>query len=137
MGQTSVRPQIIITPLIAEAIAKAGYSKDKMKQYLYKYARFPAKRYEHLSPDTYDIGSLCDAVQQDKLPAQFCESNDPDRLVPIVWSPDDFMITVSGGPGKDGCFICAQHGFMGYPTSKKIELPANWEELLKDVQCSP
>jgi hypothetical protein len=50
--------------------------------------------------------------------------------VPIVSSPDDFMIIVSGDPGKDNCLVCAQSGQRGYPTSKKINLPVNWKELL-------
>lgn len=37
----------------------------------------------------------------------------------------------SSGPGLKlyNWFICAQNGFIGYPVSKKIELPAKWEEL--------
>ena len=130
----SVRPQILLTPSIAQVIAKGGYSKDKVKQYFYEHATFPAKRYEQLSPNTYDIGSLCDAVAQGKLPQHYCESNDPDRLLPIVWSPDDFMITVSGDPGTDPSVICGQNGFIGYPVSKQIELPANWAALLKEAK---
>ena len=26
--------------------------------------------------------------------------------------------------------LCANNGYIGYPVSKKIELPPNWEELL-------
>ncbi len=124
-----VRPQILLSPCVAEAIAKGGYSKDKMRQYFYEHATFPAKRFEQLH---HDLLSLCDTVEQGKLPKQYCESKDPNRLVPVVWSPDDVMITVSGDPGRDNCFICAQNGFIGYPVSKKIELPAKWEELLKE-----
>ncbi|MFC1977847.1 UGSC family (seleno)protein [Chloroflexota bacterium] len=124
----SIRPQIILSPAIAEQIAKGGYSKDGMKQYLYEHAKFPAERFERLRPDYV---SLCDAVKEGKLPQQYCQSDDPDRLVPIVWSPDDFMITVSGDPARDNCFLCAENGFIGYPVSKKIELPLNWKELLR------
>ncbi|MFC1963454.1 hypothetical protein ACFLVL_02405 [Chloroflexota bacterium] len=127
----SVRPQIMISPCIAEAVAKSGYSKDKVKQYLYEHTTFTAKRYEQLFPQ---LGSLCDAVAQGKLPKHYCESTDPDRMVPLVCSPDDFIITVSGDPGRDNCFICAQNGFIGYPVSKKINLPTNWEELLKEAK---
>ncbi|MFC2052455.1 hypothetical protein ACFLT4_06980, partial [Chloroflexota bacterium] len=101
----------------------------KMRQYFYEHAKFPARRHKQLNPDRI----LCDAVAQGKLPKQYCESTDPDRLVPIVWSPDDFMITVSGDPGRDSCFICGQNGFIGYPVSRKIRLPANWAELLKEA----
>ena len=58
-------------------------------------------------------------------------------MVPIVWSPDDFMITLSGDPGYDLCHICAQNGFIGYPASKKIVLPMNREELLKEAETEP
>ena len=128
-----VRPQILMSPCVAEAIAKGGYSKDKVRQYLYERATFPAKRFEQLCSQWE---SLCDAVEQGRLPKQYCESRHPNRLVPIVSSPDDFMITVSGDPGRDNCFICAQNGFIGYPVSKKIALPANWEQLLKEVKNS-
>ncbi|MFC1864861.1 hypothetical protein ACFLYG_03440 [Chloroflexota bacterium] len=123
----SVRPQILLSPCVAEAIAKGGYSKGKVKQYFYEHAKFTAKRFQPIR----DI--LGHAVEQRKLPKQYYESTDPDRLVPIVWSPDDFMITVSGDPGRDNCFICGQNGFIGNAVSKKIELPANWQELLKEA----
>ncbi|MFC2051162.1 hypothetical protein ACFLT4_00320, partial [Chloroflexota bacterium] len=101
----------------------------KMRQYFYEHAKFPARRHELLHPDRM----LCDAVAQGMLPKRYCESTDPDRLVPIVWSPDDFMLTVSGDPGRDNCFICCQNGYIGYPVSRKIGLPANWAELLKEA----
>ncbi len=129
MRGCSVVPHIVMTPIVAEAIAKAGYSKDKVKQYFYDHARFPAKRYEQKWVKT----SLCQAVEEGLLPKVFCESKAPDRLVPIVWSPKDFMITVSGDPGRDNCYIIDQNGFIGYPVSKKIDLPANWKELLKNA----
>ncbi len=127
----SIRTQILLSPCLVEGIAKAGYSKKKMKQYLYEHARFPAKRFERL---VTELGSLCYAVEQGQLPEQYCKSTDPERLVPIVWSPDDFMITVSGDPGKDNCLICGQNGYIGYPVSKKIGLPADWQRLLKEAK---
>ncbi|MFC1870117.1 UGSC family (seleno)protein [Chloroflexota bacterium] len=116
----SVRPQILMSPCVAELIVKGGYTKEKVRQYLFEHARFRASRFEQLFPRFI----LCDAVADGRLPGQYCGSTDPDRLVPIVWSPDDFMITVSGDPGRDNCFICGQNGFIGYPVSKKIKLPA-------------
>ncbi|MFC1915557.1 UGSC family (seleno)protein [Chloroflexota bacterium] len=124
----SIRPQILISPCIAEVLSKGGYTKNKIKQYLYKKAIFPAKRFELLRSQQ---PTLCEGVKKGDLPKQYCESEDPDRLIPIVWSPDDFMITVSGDPDRDNCFICGQNGFIGYPVSKKVELPVNWKELLE------
>lgn len=123
-----VKPQVLISPCLAEAIAKGGYSKEQMRRYLYERAVFPAERFERIRQD---LGSFCDAVRQGKLPKLYCESEDPNRLIPIVASPDDFMITVSGDPARDNCLICAQNGYIGYPVSKEIGLPANWLELLR------
>lgn len=123
------RPQIIMTPSVAEGIAKGGYSKAKVRQYLYEHAKLPVNRLRGNFRQR-----LCDAVEQGRLPKEFGESKDPNRLIPLVLSPDDFMIAVSGDPGRDHCFIGAQNGFIGYPVSKKIELPAKWEELLKASQ---
>ncbi|MFC1861847.1 UGSC family (seleno)protein [Chloroflexota bacterium] len=129
-----VRPLVLLSPCIAEAIARGGYSKQDVRQYLYEHATFSAKRYEHLSQDTYGFGSLCDAVACGKLPKRYCESPNSDRFVPIVWSPDDFIIIVSGDPAKDNCLVCAQNGYIGYPVSREISLPVNWEELLKHTE---
>ncbi len=123
-----VRPQILISPCIAEFVATRGFSKERVKRYLYEHATFPAKRFERIFP----AGLLCDWVKQGKLPELYCRSSDPERMVPIVSSPDDFMITVSGDPDRDNCFICGQNGFIGYPVSRKIELPPRWGEMLKD-----
>jgi hypothetical protein len=129
-----VRPQIVLSPGVAKIIAQGGYSKDKMRQFLYDHARFSARRFEHLSPDSYDAGSLWDAVNRSRLPKQYGESNDPERLLPIVWSPEDFLITVSGDPGVQNCFVCSQNGFIGYPVSKAIRLPAEWKKLMKEAK---
>jgi hypothetical protein len=99
-----------------------------MKQYLFEHARFPAQRFGRLLPE---FGSFCKAVEQDKLPEIYCKTQYPERMLPIVWSPDDFMITVSGDPDRDNCLLCAQNGFIGYPVSKKISLPSAWKDLLK------
>ena len=124
----SIRPQILLSPIIAETIAKGGYSKAELKQYLFEHATFQVNRFESLWPAN---GSISKAVEEGRLPKFYYESTDPNRLVPIVSSPDDFIITVSGDPGKDNCFLCAQNGQTGYPVSKKIDLPANWKELLR------
>ena len=53
------------------------------------------------------------------------------RFVQMLAEPDDIQLVVSGDPGRDHMIIGAENGFMGWPTSKKIELPENWNELLR------
>jgi hypothetical protein len=50
--------------------------------------------------------------------------------VPIVVSPADFMVLVSGDPGRTNAYAFAQNGYLGFPVAKKVELPADWEALL-------
>jgi hypothetical protein len=121
----------LLSPSVAEVIAKGGYSKAKMKQFLFEHAKFSVDRYKALWPV---LGSMSKAVEEGKLPRLYYESTYPNRLVPIVLSPDDFMITVSGDPGRDNCFICAQNAHIGHPVTKKIQLPADWRELLKKAK---
>jgi hypothetical protein len=60
----------------------------------------------------------------------FYESADPNRRVPIVWEPEDFMIAVGGDPLRNNAYVFAHNGFLGYPVGKKIQLPKNWSQLL-------
>lgn len=124
-----LRPQVLLSPCLAEALAKGGYTKEKMRQYWYEHARFPARRWEDLSFG--DFGSLCAGVEAGKLPKLYCQSTDPERRVPIVEKAEDFMVTISGDPDRDNAFICGQNGFIGYPVSRKIELPKKWHDLMK------
>jgi len=129
------RPHLILSPVIAETISKCGYSKKDVKRYLYEHARWPAWKFEQYIRHVVPGGrTLFDLVREGNAPEQFGESSDPNRLVPIVCSPDDFLITVSGDPLRSNAYIFAHNGILGYPTSKKMRLPANWNKLLEEAR---
>ncbi len=93
----TLRPVLVLSPILAETIARAGWSKDDVKGYLFDHARMPAWRVEEMTDRWTDfpIGSLKEQVNLGRLPKVFYESDDPERLVPIVLYPDDFMVLVS------------------------------------------
>jgi hypothetical protein len=126
----TLRPVLILTPILAETIARAGWSKDDVKRYLFKHARMPAWRVEAITEKWADfpIVSLKQQVNLGKLPKDFAESDDPNRLVPIVLEPDDFMVLVSGDPLRTNAYTFAHNGYLGFPAAKKIKLPGNWAE---------
>lgn len=66
-----------------------------------------------------------------RLPRVFAESDDPNRLVPIVLDSDDFMVLISGDPLRTNAYTFAHNGYLGFPTAKKIMLPRNWEQRIK------
>ena len=126
----TLRPVLVLSPILAETIARAGWSKDDVKRYLYDHARMPAWRVESFTEEWVDfpIGSLQRQVNLGRLPKAFHESDDPNRLVPIVLEPDDFIVLVSGDPLRTNAYSFAHNGYLGFPRAKQIELPKDWSE---------
>jgi hypothetical protein len=79
------------------------------------------------------VWDLKDDVVNGRIPKVFYESDDPERMVPILWKPEDFMIAVGGDPMRNNAYIFAHNAFLGYPVGRKIELPKNWNSLLKEA----
>ena len=79
---------------------------------------------------TKPIRDIREQVNLGKVPKVFAESDDPERMVPIVFEPDDFMIVVAGDMLRTNAYTFSHNGILGYPVGRKIELPENWEDLL-------
>ena len=129
----TLRPVLVLTPILAQTMARAGWSKDDVKRHLFDHARMPAWRVEAYTEKWADfpIVSLKHQVNLGRLPRAFAESDDPNRLVPIVLQPDDFMVLVSGDPLRTNAYTFAHNGYLGFPTAKKINLPADWATRIK------
>jgi len=124
-GYGTLRPLALITPIIARAIAAAGWSKHDVKKFLFEHARQPAWRFERMMRDWKDhaIWSLKEQAALGKIPAElFAASDDPDRLVPIVWKPEHMMIVVTGDPARNHGYAFGHNGQYGFPVTKKIDL---------------
>ncbi|TBL76312.1 hypothetical protein EYB31_20160 [Paenibacillus thalictri] len=122
------KPMIVLTPLIVESLVREGYTKEMVKQHFYENAKFRLSNLRGRLAERFHKG-----IDDGNYPEQLGTSHDisDDRLVQMLACPEDIQIVVSGDPGRDHVLVCAQNGFIGPPTSKKIELPANWEQLLK------
>ncbi|MBI3937190.1 MAG: hypothetical protein HY323_09450 [Betaproteobacteria bacterium] len=133
-GGGKLRPLVVMSPIIAETIAKAGWSKSDVKRYLYEHVRRPAWEFERYLRDWTMKGTwnLAEDVRLGRIPKVFHESDDPNRLVPIVWEPKDFMIAVTGDSLRNNAYVFAHQGYLGYPVGKKIELGVEWERLLME-----
>lgn len=129
----TLRPAVVLTPILAETIAKAGWTKADVKQYLFDHARLPAWKIEKYTETWADfpIGSLAHQVNLGRLPKVFAESDDPERMVPLVFCPDDIMVLVSGDPLRTNAYVFAHNGYLGFPTAKKIQLPEDWAKRVK------
>lgn len=128
----TLRPLLLLSPILAQTIAVGGWSKQDVRQYLFDNARMPAWQFERYLGEWTDkpIRSLQEQASLGKIPQDFVESDDPDRMVPIVFTPDDFMIAVTGDLLRNNAYVFAHNGNLGYPVAKKIETPANWQTLI-------
>ena len=132
-GLGKLHPLVLLTPILAETLAAAGNSQRDVKQYLFEHARLSARHFERLMgywsaliPDL----SLAAKANAGIIPKVFHESDDPDRLVPLVWKPEDFGIVVTGDPLRNNAYVFAPSGLRGYRTTKKIALPRDWASRL-------
>ena len=55
------------------------------------------------------------------LPEVFAQSEDPDRLVPIVARPEQLMIAVAGDPNRANAYAFSNDGPHGWWTTKAID----------------
>ena len=134
MADGSYSPLLVLSPILAETMAKAGWSKDDVRRWLFEHARIPAAKFEqYITQFTnfYSGGrSMFELAQLGKANEIYGRSKDPDRLVPIVCDPFDIQIAVSGDPGRTNAQVFSHNGILGYPTARAIRLPDDWRRKL-------
>ena len=128
----TLRPLLLLSPILAQTIAVGGWSKRDVRQYLFDHVRMPAWQFERYLGEWTDkpIRSLTEQVALGTIPKVFAESDDPERMVPIVFKPEDFMISVAGDLLRNNAYAFAHNGNLGFPVARKIQLPSNWKQLL-------
>jgi len=83
-------PLLSFGPEHAATVAKEGYSKKQVKEFLFEHARYP-------------LAKLGREYQQAQLSRHDVPAG-PDTMVPIVRSAEDISIIVAGGAGKHSCW---------------------------------
>jgi hypothetical protein len=124
MADGAQKPLLVLSPILAETLARGGLSKLDVKRRLFEHARIPAWKFERYiggwTNFTPGRPTLADLVRRGRAPAVFAESDDPNRLVPVVAKAEDIMIAVSGDPLRTNAYVFAHNGILGYPTTKPI-----------------
>ena len=126
-----MHPMIVMTPVIANLLAKEGVSKKDVRQYIFEKARVTAREFDADGAGLVD--SVCNLVKAKKLPPLFCESEDPNRMLPVFHSPDELFVIVSGDPTRNRVFAANQLGYQGCATTREIRLPKNWGQLMAEL----
>jgi hypothetical protein len=120
------RPLVVISPLIAATLARAGLSKQNVQSGLFEYARIPARVMErylgawtNFVPGRQTLGQM---VANGTTAPIYARSDDPERLVPVVAKAEDILIVVSGDPGRSNAMAHGSNGMHGFPTSARVRL---------------
>jgi hypothetical protein len=125
LGQARYRPLLVLSPVLARVFATAGWSKDDVRRALFEHARLPAWKFEKLIGEWSNLTAgrrrLVDLAAEGLVPAVFGESDDPERLVPIVTEPSKFLIAVAGDPNRTNAYAMSHDGPHGDWTAAQID----------------
>jgi len=129
---------LLLTPIIASIIAKAGYSKQALNDHIMKHAVVSASEFERqMTLNAHPPGTtLRDLVERGAMPRAWAESDDPQRLVPLMLPETQWLVVVTGDPTRNRCCVFRQNFKQGYATSKRIQLPARWNALLAQARTA-
>ena len=135
-GYGTLRPMLLLSPVLAHTIARTGWSKAKVKQYLFDHARIRACDMELLLREwtLKPIWNLAEEARLGRIPKVFHESDDPNRMIPLVFEPEDYMIVVTGDPARTNAYAFAHNGVLAYPVARKIGLPKDWDAKLAEAR---
>ena len=126
-----IRPVLVLSPMVANILSKAGYSKQDIREYIFKHARVTAETFDfelnRLYPG-YDIKKI---VSDGLLSESYIESDNPERLLPLTHNADELVIIVSGFESRNRSCILQQIAHQGLPCAKEIKLPENWDIMPK------
>jgi hypothetical protein len=116
-------PVLGLTPLVAGILAKAGFGKRDVQQWLYDHALIPARIFDEQLARVEGGYNLHVSVERGHLPKRFAQSHDPERLVPVLHDPEELQIVVCGAPNRNRTFFAGQFGKYGGSVSKEINFP--------------
>jgi hypothetical protein len=122
---------LVLSPLVAGIIAKGGYSKQDVKQYLFKNARLSAAEFSALEGDFVRKVDLRKLAEEGRMRMEDC-TTDLTQMLPITYSPEGFVIIVSGNPTRNRSAALLQS--KGHPVTREIKLPSNWAKLIENLQ---
>jgi hypothetical protein len=117
---------IMMSPQSAKTLGSSGWTKKDIKAYISEYARVPF--YQHSS--FYGGSGVFEGFDKKSLPANPMDS------IRVIPNPDAVWIFVAGG-STGGMVITRGSprfdlgGYRVNLVTKKIELPINWDKLVK------
>lgn len=123
----------VLPDLVAKVLARDGFDKDKMTDYVFNNAKRTAVYMETRYYNPPGLGHYCKQVKagRDWARKEFCESEDPNRLIPMFSYKSQIRFISGGDEARNRVQLFMNNGQQGAVTSMRIELPKNWNALMK------
>ena len=131
-------PLVQMSPAIAEGFKKHGWGKQEVRQYLFERAKYKARWLEHYP--LHAMGQewkLADIVKRGAAPAVYAESDDPERMVPMLLKPEWTNIVLAGDPERNQARIYINNHEHAPPTAKRVVMPEGWRQRVKRHSLQP
>ena len=114
---------VILTPKCAKMMADAGWTKERILNYIVEYARKSARE--------VDLQWL---IQNNHPPKTVDLPLDMEASTRTFWSREHMFLTVAGG--QAGCMVTVLGGGgdHGGPSCAKIQLPKHWKALAEQYK---
>jgi hypothetical protein len=116
-----MRYTFIFTPPHAKNLAREGWTKENIKEFISEYARMQGFRFNSMPP----VAGINPGLYKGKLSIRETDT------VPIIRDPRFIRIIVAGGPGAFVAHTVGGGATPGMKQTQKIEFPKNWDKLAK------
>ncbi len=128
----SWNPLLVMNPSIARTIAADGADKDAVRRYLSEHVGTTAGSLERYAPQVgHTDFTLAEYVRTGRAPREFMDSDDPERWIRTIPDPAALDLVVAGSPSRNQSRAYVQNHDQGAPTTRKVDLPPNWADLLE------
>ena len=118
-------PLLVISPAIARAIARHGWTKDDIRSYLFEHSLVPAELVERLTRQVGISDFSIARLAEQGVVAKECVGG----LVPVFRRAEWIDIVVAGDPDRNQVRGYVNNHVQGVPTSRRVELPVQWARL--------
>jgi hypothetical protein len=120
---------LLLTPSVFDVFRKVGFSRADVQKALYEAIQLPCRIFFRGKEPATEMG-----VNVEPLPdwlVERCKGN-PDALAPLCSRPESIKVCVAGGGGPGMISFIGTWGFgPAYFVTRPIDLPRNWNNLLK------
>ena len=109
---------LLIAPLTAQGLAAAGYTKDKVREYLWEKTKLSPEKIKEYG---FEKHAAILGV-------------DPTRPLPVSRTPYSLTIAIAGGASSGHAYFLPNQGYT--PVTKQIRMPAEnrWTELIRKAE---